>query len=69
MHTEAMLTLILLLALVACGLAYSAHRYAKRAYDITAAVFHIIENRSSRTIVCDLQDGRITVIKELKDAN
>jgi hypothetical protein len=65
---EAVATLALLVALAAFVLAYRAHKFAKQAHDTTAVVFHIIESRASRTVICDLTDGRVTVIKELKDA-
>lgn len=65
---EALASLAFLCSLGACVYAYRAHKYAKQAHDTTAVVFHILESRASRTVICDLTDGRITVIKELKDA-
>jgi hypothetical protein len=42
--------------------------YAWRAYKVVSNTFHILESRSSRTVTVDHTDGRITVVKELKDA-
>lgn len=66
--TEAIATVALLAAVVACVAAYRAHTLAQRAANLRDTIVAIIESRSSRTVVCDLSDGRITVIKEIKDA-
>lgn len=67
MNPEAIATLALIASIGALVLACRAYQYARAAHDLTNRVCAIMESRSSRTVVCDLSDGRITVIKELKD--
>lgn len=31
------------------------------------AIFHLINNRATRTVTVDMQDGKVTVIKEFKN--
>lgn len=42
--------------------------YAWRAYKLVSNTFHVLESRTSRTVTVDHSDGRITVVKEYKDA-
>lgn len=31
------------------------------------AIFHFVQNRTTRTVTVDMQDGKVTVIKEFKN--
>lgn len=66
--SDGMSALAFLVALAAFVLAYRAHSFAKRAHDTVAAVFHVMESRTSRTVTVDHTDGRVTIVKEYKDA-
>lgn len=44
-------------SLIALGLSW-------RAYRKVTAAFHTITNRATRTVTVDMQDGKVTVIKE-----
>ena len=37
------------------------------AYKRCKAAFHIIQNRNTRTVTVDMQDGKVTIIKEFKN--
>lgn len=43
--------------------------YAYRAYSLAKKSFYIINNRNTRTVTVDMQDGKVTVIKEYKNEN
>lgn len=44
-------------SLIALGLSW-------RAYRKVTTAFHTITNRATRTVTVDMQDGKVTVIKE-----
>lgn len=44
---------------LALAFAWSAHKHTK-------AAFHIIRNRATRTVTVDMNDGKVTVVKEYK---
>jgi len=58
--SDLLASVALALAAVALGYAIAAHRHSK-------AAFTIIENRNTRTVVVNTDDGKITVIKEFKN--
>ena len=56
-----LISLAFLFSAAALWYAYTAHKLVRK-------TFHMLESRSTRTVCVDHTDGRITVIKELKDA-
>lgn len=65
--TDPVAIVALFVALVACAFAYRAQRKSEEVHTLWTNAIHTLESRSARTVVMDLQDGRITVVKELKD--
>lgn len=59
MH-DFILGLTMVMSLVALVLSY-------RAYKRVTAAFHIVNNRATRTVTVDMNDNKITVIKEYKN--
>lgn len=57
LHTFVGLTFCI--ACAACILAW-------RSYKNSKAAFHIIRNRNTRTVTVDMNDGKVTVIKEYR---
>lgn len=47
-------------SIAACVLVWLTYKKVKR-------VFHIVTHRNTRTVTVDMQDGKITVIKEYKN--
>lgn len=57
--SDLILALALVLAVVALAYSIASYRHSK-------AAFTIIDNRETRTVVVNTDDGKITVIKEYK---
>lgn len=68
MDANAVAVIAVVVSVGACAVACVAYRNARDALDFVNRVCAIMDSRSSRTVVVDHTDGRITIVKELKDA-
>lgn len=64
---DAVSVVALFTALVAAVFAFRAQRKSDAVHALWTKAICTLESRSARTVTIDMQDGRVTVVKELKD--